>query len=262
VEQKHFVILLFFSSWFCSHGQDFGKALQGMLRSVESDISNVHVLNTSTGKTTITDDDGNFFIAVRLNDTLLFSAVQFKRKLLVVNSSILSSKIVYISLEEFTNELDEVVVRPFDLSGDITQDMKNMEVGSIITETTLKLPNAHVKPPTQNERKLYTARTWDFKLVSIKLDPLINYFSGRTKMLKKRVARDRKAAELDQLYNSFADSLFIYGLGIPKTNIYDFIYFCEVDSNFIALAISEDKIKIWDFLHVKSAVYKENNNLD
>jgi len=156
-----------------------------------------------------------------------------------------------------------VVVRPYNLSGDISRDAGTINVGPVVTETTLELPNAYVKPPTQNERKLYTARTWEFKGSSIKLDPLINAISGRTKMLKKRVARDKKKALLlDRFYENLADSLFVYGLKIPKSNINDFMYFCEVDAEYVSLSEIRDGMKIWEFLRKKSMMYRKNNDLE
>ena len=257
-----FFSLLLLSSSVFLYAQESTKAINGRVHSPIRDISGVHVKNISSGKGAVTDDNGNFSIKVALLDTLLFSAVQFRRKTMVITSSVLKSKMIFVALEEFTNELDEVVLRPFDLSGDISEDIDKMKIGPIVTETTLNLPNADVTPPTQNERKLYTARTWEFKGTSLKLDPIINYFSGRTKMLKRRVARDTYYLELENLYRGIPDSLFIQGLFIPKDHIYNFLFFCETDQQFTQLTATQDKYGIWNFLRRKSSAYRKNNALD
>ena len=175
-------------------------------------VSDVHVMNTSAKRATITNELGDFAIQVTLGDTLLFSAVQFKRKTMVINAAILESKVVFVPLEEFVNELDEVVVRPFDLSGDLTKDMQQMDPGQVVSATSLGLPNAHVKPLIQSERQLQTATAGKFHplmLLNPPIDPLINAISGRTKMLKKRLARDKKDLRLQGLRSGIADSLFV-----------------------------------------------------
>lgn len=228
-------------------------------------VADVHVMNTSASRATISNDNGYFAIEVTLGDTLLFSAVQFKRKSLVINAEMLSSKMLFVPLEEFVNELDEVVVRPYDLSGDLGKDMQNMDTGAVVSATSLGLPNAHVKPPIQSVRHLQTATAGKFHPLMIlnpPIDPLINAISGRTKMLKKRVARDKKDIRLQQLRSSVPDSLFLTQLKIPKEKIDDFMYFCEVDAAFDSLVNTDNRIAIWEFLLTKSLSYRENNGLD
>ena len=264
---KNSVVFIFFL-FVCAVSMaqtSFSKNLEGKAVSKNNGVADVHIMNISANKATITDEEGNFIITVTLGDTLLFSAVQFKRKTLVISSAILESKFISVSLEEFVNELDEVVVRPFDLSGDLAEDMKQLQIGQVVSATSLGLPNAHVKPLMQSERQLRTAAGPKFHplmILSPPIDPIINAISGRTKMLKKRVARDKKELRLQGVRNSVADSLFLTQLRIPKEKIDDFMYFCEADETFDTLVRSDDKIAIWDFLLKKSAAYRENNALD
>jgi hypothetical protein len=252
----------------CSHAvaqTSFTRTLEGRVVNENKGIADVHVMNTSAKKATITDEEGDFTITVRLNDTLLFSAVQFKRKTLVVTAAMLQSTTVFVPLEEFVNELDEVVVRPYDLSGDLGRDMQNMDTGQIVSASTLGLPNADVKPLMQSERQLQQAtagKFHPFMLLNPPIDPLLNAISGRTKMLKKRVARDKKYLRTEAARDQFADSLFVAQLKIPEEKIDDFMYFCEVDQAFDSLVKSDDTMALWSFLLKKSSVYRENNGLD
>ncbi len=236
--------------------------LEGRIFSTTNDVSAVHVSNTTANRGTITDANGFFAIAVNLNDTLVFSAVQFKRKEVVVTKSILDSPLFLVPMEDMLTELDEVVLRPYNLTGELNKDAGNLNIGKIITASTLELPNAYVKPPTQSQRKLYAARTWDYRIISIKLDPLINYFSGRTKMLNQRVAREAKYKKTERVRRFFADSVYVRDLKIPKANINDFIYFCEVDTCFTTIVETDDKLKIWEFVKKRSLVYRTNNSMD
>ncbi|SMG36712.1 CarboxypepD_reg-like domain-containing protein [Arenibacter troitsensis] len=245
--------------------QDFSKILEGKVYSDDGDVAATHVLNTTTKKAAITDINGFFSIAVSLGDTLVFSAVQYKRKEMVVNTSILESKFLSVPLEESNIALDEVIVMPYNLTGELGRDMNNMDVGTVISATSLGLPNAHVKPLMQSERLLREASMGPLSigmLTSIPFNPIINAISGRTKMLKKRVARDIKYNKSQQIRTQFADSLFVLQLKIPMEKIDDFLYFCEVDTNFNAVVDSQDLFAIWEFIKQKSVIYRKNNGLE
>ncbi|RTE52674.1 hypothetical protein EHW67_15470 [Arenibacter aquaticus] len=242
--------------------QDFIKTLEGKVYSIDGDVAATHVLNTTTKKAAITDLNGFFSIPVQLNDTLVISAVQYKRKEIVVTTAILESKFLSIPLEESNIALDEVVVTPYNLTGELDRDMKRLNIPAPVTATSLGLPNAHVKPLMQSERLLREASMGPFSvgmLTSVPFNPLINAITGRTKMLKKRVARDIKYNKTQQLRTQFADSLFVLQLKIPYEKIDDFLYFCEVDSNFSNIVDSKDLFRIWDFIRQKSVVYRKNN---
>jgi len=255
------MLLVFLSSVFFAHAQQ-RKDLEGRVFSKDGDVAGTHVMNITTQKGTITKADGFFSIPVHLNDTLVFSAVQYKRKTVPVNLAVLESIFLNVFLVEGEIKLDEVLVMPYNLTGDLFKDLDSLKIGSSINASSLGLPNADVKPPTQSQRKLYTARTWDYKVVSVKLDPLINYFSGRTKMLKARVAREAAYNKIQDTKDLYVDSLFTQGLGIPKNRINDFMFFCEVDATFQPIVDSQDIFRIWEFMRIKSVVYRKNNDLD
>ncbi len=234
----------------------FSTQLEGQVYSKGGDVAATHVLNITTQRATITDSNGFFSIPAKLGDILVFSAVQFKRKQIVVTVSILESKSVSIPLEDVLTELDEVVVMPYNLTGDMKRDMDMLKTDPVVTASTLGLPNAYVKMPTQAERELYAATANPF----MSFDPLINAITGRTKMLKKRVARDKKYARTQRVRDYYADSVFRNDLRIPETKINDFMYFCEVDPVFQTVVDSHDRLRLWGFLRKKSIIYRENNH--
>ena len=259
---KHivFLLLLFFGCFL--NAQEYSTKIEGHIFSKEGDVAAIHVSNISQNRGTITDAAGYFDISVKLNDTLVFSAVQFKRKQVVVTIAILKSKQLQIPLERSLTELNEVVVMPYNLSGDINRDMDRLETGRIITAATEKLPNSQVLFPTQTERKLFAATDWGCKCVGVKLDPLFNYFSGRTKLLNKRAARDAQEDVTNKVRDYYADVLYVVHLKIPKNKIDDFIFFSERDSSFKSIAVANDKLKLWEFFQSKSIAYRNLNNLD
>ena len=238
--------------------------MQGKVVAPGEDITGIAIQNLNSKQATITDFEGNFSIVVKQYDTLVFSAVQLKKKVLPITKSIFNSSYVRVPMEAFVNELSEVVVQPFDLSGNLNTDAAGMDVAPVTAES-LGLPNAQRRIPTQSERMLQEASKGMYSLsrpLAVGLNPIINAITGRTKMLKNRVAVDKKYARTNAVQNSIADSLFLAELRIPKDKIADFMYFCEVDAKFQQLVELEDKLKLWEYLLIRSKLYRENNGLE
>ncbi|MEE9362871.1 MAG: hypothetical protein V3U92_09775 [Cellulophaga sp.] len=235
------------------------KKVEGKVWSKNGDVSAIHVLNITQKKAAITNVSGYFSIVASLNDTLVFSAVQYKRKELVMTNTILKSNFIQVPLEEALNELEGVIVTPYSLTGNLYTDMGSLEIKPITTSATLGLPNAYVKPPTQSQRKLYEA-TSGGGLIPVNL--IINAITGRTKMLKQRVAREEKYARTGRVQAFYVDSIYTKELKIPKDRVADFMYFCEVDPVFTTTVDSHDRLQIWEYLKKKSLVYRTNNTLD
>jgi len=237
----------------------FSKKIEGQVISKGGDVAATTVQNISTNRATITDGNGFFQIAANLNDTLLFSAVQFKKKEIIVSREILQQRFLRVELEDALTELDEVVVTPYNLTGDITKDIDIIKIESVVTSSTLDLPNAYVLPITKAERELFEATTGGG---IIPINPILNGISGRTKMLKQRIERNKLYSRTERVKAFYADSLFLTDLKIPIEKIDDLLYFCEVDSKFQSVVDTHDRLKIWEFIRKKSILYRENNDFD
>jgi len=262
---RHVIFLLLLFCGISINAQDFSTKIEGQIYSKNGDVTAIHVSNTTQNRGTITDVNGYFAITVRLNDTLVFSAVQFKKKEIIVSSEVLKSKKLQIILEDALTRLNEVVVMPYNLTGKLNLDMDRLKIGPIITASTENLPNASLQRISQSERQLYTARTWDFQIgfgFKVDTDPIFNYFSGRTKMLNERIARDTGVKLINEVRKYYSDSLYIKELRIPKKKIDDFVYFCEADSTFVNLILTQDKLNLWEFMKKRSEIYRKNNKLD
>lgn len=239
------------------------KSLEGRVYAKNNDVTGVVVQNLTTERATITDVAGYFSIPVALNDTLVFSAVQFKRKVVPVTQALLEAPFFSVPLEAFVNELEGVTVNPYNLTGRLDSDVVGLSLAKDVSAEALDLPNAHVKIPNQSERKLLQAtstQTTGNGIVS--LTRFLNAITGRTKMLKNRVKTDQVYARTQRVQQFYVDSLFVHDLKIPKKKIEDFMYYCEVDTDFQRTVDTRDKLKIWEFLVAKSVRYRKDNQLD
>ena len=199
------------------------KIIKGKISAKDKDVTGIVVQNITNDKATITDLDGNFSILVFVNDTLIFSAVQFKRKVLPITREIYDSSFLTIVLKEFVNELEEVVVKPYNLSGNLEKDLNDLKLEKDISAKELGLPNSDVRVISQNENRLYDADHGKFIYVSlglaINVNKILNRISGRTKALQKRVTLDKRYATTQKVEAAFVDSVLISHLKIPKNSL-------------------------------------------
>ena len=227
----------------------------------------VTIQNKTTQQATITDFEGNFSIRARVGDTLVFSAVQLQRKVVPVSNALINSPFVQIPMEAFVNELREVTVQPYGLSGDMEKDVSGLQLQKEVSAEALGLPNADVRIITQSENKLNDADHGRFLYFyglgfAINVNKIVNRLSGRTKMLKERVRLDAEYENIKKMETKFLDSLILAELRIPKDRFYDFMRFCEVDGDFKEFSNGYDELKLWEFLKTKSVAYRHNNGLE
>jgi len=219
-----------------------------------SDIEGIHVFNKSYHKYTITNIKGEFSIPVRVNDTIVFSGIQFQLKELVVTPEIINRQPLSVLLKEQVNELDAVYIKPT-LSGDLFKDAQQIKTKQQVTAKTLGLPNAHVIPPSQAERRLYTATS-----ASSSVDALINVISGRTKMLKKMVGYAKKTNLENTVVSNFSQ-IMIEDFKIPEDKLFDFLYYTSSDVLFSQIVKTNSNIIIYDFIKAKSKTYLALQNI-
>lgn len=246
-------ILLVFCllSSFLAFGQRT-KILSGEVDCPEPDCSGINVLNKRSLQGTITTDQGQFTIGVKLGDTLVFSAVQFKVKVLRVVEYLLQTNFVRIPMEPFVNELDEVVVQPYNLSGNLGADATNLEPAAPPSAESLGLPNAGIRIITQEERRLHEATSGGGL---VPLNPILNAITGRTKRLKEQLRVQQKYQRTQRVRAFYPDSLFTKELQIPKEKIPDFMYYCEIDSVFQARVDTRDRLLIWEYMKNRAKTY-------
>ncbi|RKE98299.1 carboxypeptidase-like regulatory domain-containing protein [Ichthyenterobacterium magnum] len=91
------------------------------------DLEGVTVYNSSANKGTITNEKGEFVIEVALNDHIEFGALQFKDFTVIIDEKIIDSKQMTVFLVEDVNKLDEVVILPYDLTGNLAVDLESVK---------------------------------------------------------------------------------------------------------------------------------------
>lgn len=243
-----FLLLVFFSMKF-SYAQTIdlhGKVLTSL------DVENIHVVNKTSKKYAITNELGEFNIAVKRYDTLVVSSIQHKLESFVVDDTMIEQKTIVVALEPSVNSLDEVVVGKV-LSGDMLMDIQNVE-GTPVTAKSLGIPSYQGKPKTQAQRLLKEATSGGG---IIPLNPIINAITGRTKKLKLYVELEKKEILMYRIKSRLEDDLF-GSYTLDEDHIMDYFYFVSEDENFLERCNDKNDIFILEFLVEKLQEYKQN----
>lgn len=235
----------------CQQGYSQRIELLGKVQST-TDVENIHVINKTAQKFTITNADGAFRISATLNDTIVFTSIQHKITSVLVDADIIQNKTLVVTLEEQINELDQVVVGKI-LTGNMLSDVSNVE-DEPMTSQKAGIPSYQGPLKTQSERKLYEATTGGG---IVPLNPIINAITGRTKKLKYQI----KLEEKDDLMYVIKDRLFVNLFSenpLPEESVMEYFYFVSEQPDFLERCKNKSSIEILNYLIAKLNVFKQN----
>ena len=220
----------------------------------DDDIESIHILNKTSLTNATSSKDGSFVIKAKLNDTIIFSAVQYTLLTKVVSQEDITSKTIAVTLKLQTNQLDEVFLKR-SLSGDLEDDLLILEAKPVINFYDVGIPGYQGKQKTSAERVLREATTGGG---FIPLNPLLNGISGRTKKLKEIVRLENDDALLVRLKNDLKEAFFKDNPLDEKHHI-DFFYFVQEDPDFRSVC-SKSNLDALAFFQKKLDQYKTNLN--
>ena len=109
---KSITLFLLFTAFFAAAQQDYRTWLRGKVLYQDSSVVAANILNTNSENATITDDNGEFAIEVKLGDELIISSVQYEIRAIIITKDILQRNRLVVDVNEKITALDEVVVSP------------------------------------------------------------------------------------------------------------------------------------------------------
>ncbi len=201
---------------FSQKGKQF--ELTGTVFSDSLFVENVHIINKTNFKGTITNNLGKFMLPVKVGDTLLISHINFEVQKLVI--SVTDSLIAKISVNLYakTHTLNEISLKK---RRSIFYVDPQIMPKSMVNATTLKLPYAKVVP-----KKNDAITNFSLTSASVNLDNLLNFFNGNAKKAKELKREKLKDIRLDKIRSQFTDYFFIHQLKIKKRYINQFLNYC------------------------------------
>lgn len=224
------------------------RYLRGSIISNSGEREGIYVINVATETSVTTDNTGRFSIIANTGDTLVFSSVQYEEIRIVIREENFSNLNFSVTLHPVAHQLQEVVI------------VRYKNINSVSLGIT---PGNQIKY-TDAERKLHTATSLNASANvglmaggSVSADPLINFLSGRTSMLKKEVVVEKKEAFIRLLEHMFKLEHFVDRLKIPVEYVKGFQYYAVENNKFTALLNVKNKTTVEFLLGELAVKYKE-----
>lgn len=229
------------------------KLIQGKVIVKDAKSSGIRVVNLFNEKETFTNTDGDFTILAKPDDLLVFSAdfLDYMRK--IIDEVDYNKGKFEILMTAKVTVLDEVEIRDY----------------SRINAVSLGILSKPAKKYTPAQRRLQTATGLYPTLYagtmaggSIGLDPLMNWISGRTKMLKNALKSEEKEILLQRLNYFYSDEFFTDNLKIEQVKLGSFKNFVVYDAILIEAIQAKNKARMEFNLYRLAAEFKQRNQED
>ncbi|WP_081208995.1 peptidase associated/transthyretin-like domain-containing protein [Salegentibacter sediminis] len=217
----------------------------------DSLISQVHIVNMTSKKGTLSEASGEFIIQAKPGDSILFSAVQYK-KITIAITSVMLDEMLKIELENELTELDEVQLH--ELSGNLKRDIDNIET---INLSEFGIPFSDKETVGIVERKI--------RSMSSPMDPvglIYGAISGERKKLKQALKNERLKTRVLRARYLLSEDFYLKELNLEEVRIMDFLYYCAENPGFFKLVKEEDKLGLIEFYKKTILNYQAFISLD
>ncbi|MGB0199143.1 MAG: carboxypeptidase-like regulatory domain-containing protein [Flavobacteriaceae bacterium] len=222
--------------------QDYRTWLRGKVLYQDSNVVAANVLNTTSEKATITDDNGNFAIEVQLNDELIFSSVQYEIRAIVITKEILQRNRLVIDVREKITQLDEVVISPNRPEAFLNVKEEEFKQFDYTADKSTRVENELLR-----QNQLYNGV--DF----------VNIFKLLYKSLRPETSEDKTFdfAPSDVIRQIYPDIFFTSQLNIDPDEIELFLQYCDDRIETKDLLKRENEFQLMDFLIKQSEKFRK-----
>ncbi len=231
---KKIIIFITLTISTLTFSQEKSESVKGNVQSETSKsiLQNVHVLNLSKVKGTITNSKGEFEINAKVNDTLYFSYIGYKPLKIIVTNDLIRFDDNTIELTELAFALEEIIIKPYQLTGYLEIDVKNAPVNTSARYKIVGLPNLGYEAGRRS-------RSGISKVIGAIFNPadfLNNLFKKKSsKMDKLRLMRED--IEIKNLLSiKFDREVLVQLLGVNRVDIDEILRNCNFSDTFIQQA--------------------------
>ncbi|RMA57777.1 peptidase associated/transthyretin-like domain-containing protein [Ulvibacter antarcticus] len=236
---------------------------------VGEDIEGVSIYNISSQQGTITKENGTFELEVAENDRVAITALQFSTFTVIVDKGVIDSRNMGIYLNPVVNQLDEVIVRPYDLSGNIIADVGRVKTIEIESKLNLSYETLNFDYEFADDQ--YSAIRGNAAHDAFHngqeqyggdiLGLVAGVFSliVSKKEVKTTVKEQNDEIELvgRGLRQRFGNDFVISNFDIPAHLVNDFLYYVEENGMQREYLKGNNEIVLLDFVHQKSIEYNK-----
>lgn len=235
-------ILLLFSILFsiASLAQDNRQVLRGKVLYRGSNVANENVINSTSEKATITNDDGQFVILVKEGDQLVFTAVNYQLEVVTITPEILNNNRLVVEVNEKVTQLDEVVITPENQQKFLEVKNENFKGFEYEIDRTTEVDNVAESRSVRGMRDGIN---------------FVNIFKAMFNS-KKEDSEDKTPLKVSEVLRQvYEDEFFVVDLKLPQDKIDAFLIYCDDKVPSQTLLRKENEFQLIDFLVTHSKTY-------
>jgi len=217
--------------------------LKGQVLYRNSFVSDEAVVNSTREISTITDENGAFSIEVAVGDELVFTAVNYQLEVIKITEDILKNGRLVVEVTEKVRQLDEVVVTPDNQEAFI--ELKNEEFKGFEYEIdrASAVDNIALSPAVRGMQD-------GLNVVSV--------FKLLKSLLASKDQQDGPSIKLSEaLAKVYDERFFIEDLRLQRTQIPDFLAYCDERVPTFQLLRKENEFELLEFLVTTAEAFKE-----
>ncbi|MCM4160038.1 hypothetical protein FHG64_13705 [Antarcticibacterium flavum] len=254
------VLLLFVSNSLLAQEKERKRVVGTLQMPAEEEVQGVSIYNLNTNAGTVSNDNGQFRIEVGLNDSIRISAIQFQEFTVIVNEGVMESGQLNINITEVVNQLPEVIVSPFDLTGNVNVDVARIRV--VQTPDTLTSREAQFMYFESDAEPRYTSprRNEAMEMSRTRLVNGLNFVNLFKELLlvsKRDHIQNPESRQSWDVRELYSDEFFKQNLNIKEENIPDFIFYADANGLDEKMLQKGNELDLIEFLIEQSKKYKK-----
>ncbi|MBD0852324.1 hypothetical protein [Maribacter arenosus] len=226
--------------------EDDRSPLRGQVLYRNSYVPDENVINTTSQFATITNEKGEFIIDVKLGDELVFTAINYQLRIVIITEEILKKGRLVVEVNEKVTQLDEVVVTPEDQERFL--EIKNEEFKEYEYEIDRSTEVENIAMP-QYQRGMKDGINF------------VNIFKALVNTNQSSVEKRAPLKVSQVMRQVYDDEFFVKDLNVPQDKIDAFLIYCDSKMPAQTLLKKENEFQLIDFLvtHSKTFLMQMND---
>lgn len=222
---------------------DTRTILRGKVLYRNSSVVNENVINTTTERATITNDNGEFAIRVKEGDELVFTAVNYQLQIVKITDEILKRNRLVVEVNEKVTELDEVVLSPENQERYL--ELKNEQLKGFEYEIDRSTEVENIAM-SQTDRGMRDGLN------------IANIFRALLKSGKAEEEDGPRLKVSEALRQIYDDEFFVLDLKLPQDKIDAFLLYCDSQMPAQSLLRKDNEFQLIDFLVTHSQTFRKS----
>lgn len=247
------------------------KVLRGKIVADSLEVENLTVYNITSNIGAITDVDGKFSINARATDILFIQGLSYDSKRYVLTDKDFWLPVLEIKLHIKITELNEIIITPYTLTGNLNEDTKRIQVYgegfAKIDAKVVKYYDDDIRLGTPENTAMpsqFAPNGSNFNFMAIGAGIISMLVKNENpKKNSERVFEERRIRDIqsksftEHIYERFSHNFFIETLKIKNEDIPMYMSFAELNVYELSpLLKAENELKLIEYLINKSTEFK------